>query len=112
MGLVGLFVFPSTNSVVYYYSILWTLFIGNSQYGNLRRDPGYAVIFEELINYFGLVCFIFTGETGSLREKAGQYGSPGHAVLFHLSFTNVKIRVSRFTRFGGIPTSNLKSIRI
>ena len=30
-GTVALFVFPSTNFVVYCYSILWTLFIGNSQ---------------------------------------------------------------------------------
>ena len=31
-----------------------------------------------------VILYVFTGETGSLFEKPGLYGAPGHAVVLHM----------------------------
>ena len=59
--------------------------------------------------YFGrkIVIFcVFTGETGSLFENPGQYGSPGHAVVVHMD-RHLLIFGFRFTKHRDTGLNNI-----
>ena len=58
-----------------------------------------------------VILYVFTGETGSLFEKPGLYGAPGHAVVLHMSGDR-KIQNTIETRSKIFPAKNVAKISL
>ena len=82
------FPFPESNFLDYTGNQVFEHFLLEISYdGKLRCEPVRAVKNQKLINYFFpkiIVFYIFTGQTGSLRQEPDRCGSPGRAVLVHI----------------------------